>query len=789
MRNLIILFFFTSSVFAQSKVIQVVNQKENSPIPFVIVRTDSLLFQSNIEGYIYLNDVSGKTLLLTHPFYHSLDTVLLGTNTNDTIILPLQYQPPSDVEKSDAKALEIIDSTLLHAPIHNIYHKKTFKYFSYNKARITSNTLDEAKNLLSKLLDLFAVKLQSFDGSHHILLAESVTKREYANKFNDKEYIVASRISGVEKPKMLALNSQVQSISIYERFIKVIDKSYVSPLFKGAEKRYNFQLIEVIRREKDDLYVIQFSPNGKLKQVLLSGVLYISSNQWAVESAIIRPDKASTVDFDVYFKYAYKNKAWIPLAYSTHISLSNLSSKNFQFATRYSTYIYDFEFNVPIKKDFWNDVAIEFLPQDSVKARELIIKNRREEFSKKDKRTFTFYQTIGSVKNIDRAFDFAEHLYNKEIKMKHFNIDLNRAFDYNKQEGFRLGIGANKYLDKKKNLKVGGHMAYGLKDNEAKFGVKGRYKLLPLKKLTIFGGLEKETYEVAQNDYSFYRHQYSTEWLRQLSVSTMDVSQRAYIGFETSPIKYTSLSFKLTSSKNHTPYTYQYKENTSKTYRYSDLELGLRFAFGETHFKLKDNKYRLKTHYPILWTKLNFGLTDFLGGNYNYVKIDSRIEYTMRSFLLGSGRVQFNFGHAIGDLPYFTLFEGYGAQKAIVSKNGFETMRINEFLSSTYANMFLTYEITKLYFRKRPKYRPSIELHYNTGIGMLQHKKDHKELDFKTMEKSYHEAGLSIRDIVAIKIYATRIGLGLSNFLRFGPYAHENFKDNYNAKAFITFSF
>lgn len=379
-------------------------------------------------------------------------------------------------------------------------------------------------------------------------------------------------------------------------------------------------------------------------------------------------------------------------------------------------------------------------------------------------------------------------MYEKEIKTKYFNIDLNRAFDFNHYEGFRVGVGVNTYLDDKEKLKVGGHLAYGLTDNDAKYGINANYKLLPLNKLTFIGGFDNETYESAHSTYSFYRYQYSTEWLRRFSIRVMDVATRYYLGFETSPIKYTSLAFKVTSSKNFTPYDYQYKDNTSQMYQYTDLELGLRFAFGENHFKLYNNKYRLKTHYPVLWTKLNFGLDDFLGGEYKYVKFDSRVEYTMRSFLMGTGKIQFNFGHAVGDLPYFQLFEGYGAQGAAVSHNRFETMGVNEFLSSTYMNLFLTYEIAKLYFRNHPKFRPSIELDYNFGVGSLSNKTAHKNIDFKTMEKTYHETGVSIRNLVTFKLVAAKIGLGVGNYLRFGPYAYSLFRENYNVKLFVTFA-
>ena len=628
-----ILLYILGSFFVvngQSKLIQVVSFEDNIPIPFTIIQVDSSFYQTDIDGFATVAYSIKKKLKLSQPFFQSLDTIL--AHHQDSIQLYLYPQVITDINTTDASSRSIISNVLYYANENNIYNNKNFSYISYNKARVSTDNIKEVKGLLSKILAMFSIKMKDFEGNHHVLLAESVTKRKYVNKHNNKEFIISSKMSGIDNPKMLTLNSQLQSMSIYEKFIKVIDKSYVSPVYGGAKKRYNFKIIDKIKRLNDELYIIQFNPNGKLKQVLLTGILYVSSRNWAVESAIIRPDKASSLDFDVYFNYELENNMWVPSSYSTRIALDNVTAKKFQFTTRYSTYIYDFKFDASLSKTIWDDVSIEYVSEDSVNNLSIIEANRKEFFSLKDNSTYSFYDTVGSLNNIDIAFDFSEHLYEKEIKTKYLNIDLNRAFDFNNYEGARIGIGVNKDFGKKEKINIGGHMAYGLKDNDAKFGLGFRYKVLPLKKLTVFGSFDNETYESAQSIYSFYRYQYTTEWLRRFSIDIMDIAKRYLIGFETSPIKYTSFSFKLMSSNNFTPYSYYYKNNDTQIYQYTDLELGVRFAFGETNFKLYHNKYRLKTHYPILWTKLNFGLDNFLGGEYDYVKFDSRLEYTMRSF-------------------------------------------------------------------------------------------------------------------------------------------------------------
>ena len=170
------------------------------------------------------------------------------------------------------------------------------------------------------------------------------------------------------------------------------------------------------------------------------------------------------------------------------------------------------------------------------------------------------------------------------------------------------------------------------------------------------------------------------------------------------------------------------------------------------------------------------------------MSISSLISNKFRSFLLGRATVQANAGYAEGDLPYFQLFEGYGADGAAVAHNRFETMLINEFISDRYFNFFFTYEFLKLYFRHYPNFRPTIELDYNFGIGSVKHPEYHEEIAFNTLERGYHEVGVSLKSIVAVKITSVKVGLGFGNYFRVGPYRYGGFKDNYFGKFLLTFS-
>ena len=750
-------------------------------VPFVECYADSDEIKfSKIDGRVRLK--SSDSILASHPLYESF----VFFPEQDSVTVFLKKQASGDLDESDDLAVAIIKKVAQNCNQNNIFHKKQFSYRSYNKATIEADNIQETEGFIQKILDVFSIHLENVDDSRHLILAESVTKRDYLDEFDDKEVIEASQVSGIDNPRVLTLNSQLHSISLYNKYIRIVDKSYLSPLYRNAEKRYDFVLLDSIVKEDETLYRIKFNPNGRLKEVLLSGVLYISSKKWGVKSAVIFPDKVSSTEFQLNYDCRFDGTNWVPESYSTTMFLDKFFIKDTKLNARFVTHVYDFSFQTDLKRSFTDDIAIEYLEDTLNQETKIIEQNRKENFSQSDKDTYKYYKRVGSLDNIDQAMEFAEHLYSKEIKMKYFNFDLNRAFDFNQYEGLRVGLGVNKTFFEKK-LKVGGHAAYGLNDDLSKGGVFVTYKLLPLKKLEFFAEFNSEIYEAAGSKFPVYNYQYSTEWLRRFSLQNFDYSRRIDVGLISMPLKYCSVELKYQRSNQYSLYDYQFKNQTDSLFKYSDVEVGFKFALGESFFRLYENKYAMSSHFPKMWFKFNLG-NKWFNSDYRYFKVATRIEYSFRSFLLGKAHIQMNMGYAQGELPYFQLYEGYGANGAAVAHNRFETMRINEFLSNVYFNTFFTYELAKLYFRKLPNFRPSVELSYNYGIGALSQANDHSGISFKTMEKSYHEAGLALRDVLTFKVVALKVGLGYANYFRIGAYAYDDFKDNYVGKLIFTFA-
>ena len=110
-------------------------------------------------------------------------------------------------------------------------------------------------------------------------------------------------------------------------------------------------------------------------------------------------------------------------------------------------------------------------------------------------------------------------------------------------------------------------------------------------------------------------------------------------------------------------------------------------------------------------------------------------------------------------------------------------MRMNEFLSGRFVNIFWRQDFGSLLFKSK-KFKPKLLLLTNYGIGSLNNPEEQQGIMFKTMEKGYWESGILINNIIKS---SNIIGIGFGTFYRYGAYTLPNTKDNFAYKLSITF--
>ena len=115
-------------------------------------------------------------------------------------------------------------------------------------------------------------------------------------------------------------------------------------------------------------------------------------------------------------------------------------------------------------------------------------------------------------------------------------------------------------------------------------------------------------------------------------------------------------------------------------------------------------------------------------------------------------------------------------------QNTFETMYLNEFVSSKFAAIFLNYNTGPI-IRKNKYFNPNIDLLHNYGIGKLNNPDNITNLAIRSIDKGYSEVGLRLNGLITYNNTAYGIGV----FYRYGNYSFEDNAKNFTYKLTLSF--
>ena len=121
------------------------------------------------------------------------------------------------------------------------------------------------------------------------------------------------------------------------------------------------------------------------------------------------------------------------------------------------------------------------------------------------------------------------------------------------------------------------------------------------------------------------------------------------------------------------------------------------------------------TKYPVFWFNYSQGVSQLFGSDFDYKKLDFQMRKSFYTKYLGETNIDLKAGMVIGDVPYAKMYSGGGTYRevTICAPGSFGTMRPNEFLSDSYAFLFLSHNFGSLLF-KGEKFKPEFELHTYT---------------------------------------------------------------------------
>lgn len=783
-----------------------INDKEdNSVLPFVsvIVKGTTRGTISDIDGFFTLKPEKFPVTLVFHTLGYSDTVITFHQPKNANIRLSENALQLKDavIEVNENPAIRIIKKAIANRDLNNPEKNTAFTYKTYSKMVFGPDVSQFNDELIltdsSSKADSGVFEFRAAMQEYYLFITETVSERKFSPPGNSYEKIVANRFSGLNNPTFSMIATEFQPFSYYSDYVDVIGFKYLSPLARKSFKDYVFELKETFVENQDSIFIIYFQPRKGSTFYGLKGTMAISSNQYAIKN--IRVEQAnpnSSMQIEIEQMSAFiDGKQWFPVQFNTHLKMvledSETQDLGISFLNaRGKTYMKNIRLTDEIEKKEFPNVRLELEESANSQTDEYWLAERKEKLNTKEERTYVKIDSIGEAEKLDKKLKLMEDLFSGMVPIGPVSIELNKVIDYNEWEGTRLGVGIRTNEKVSKYFSIGAYGAYGFNDKVAKYGGDLKFNIYP--KNDVVAGVKYANDVTPTGIVDFHKKEtFNLRSYSDLFISKMDNVEglEAYVNFRSFRDFQNQIFFNQYSQSFDYDYAFTPQGdtilNTENAFTRSEIGWSFRFGYKEKYIRNFNKNISMGTKFPYVWVRL--AASDaLLGSRFTYQKIDIKVS---KNYLVkGFGKVGFQItgGTTTGEVPLSFLHYPAGMRVNgfnLYIENGFNTMAPNEFVSQTYASVFLHYNIGTIY--KTSFSAPEISLVSAAGWGELDNPEYHQGTNFKTMEKGFFESGLLLDNIFVMNTS----GFGMGVFYRYGPYALPEIKDNFGFSFTVMYVF
>lgn len=818
-----ILFVFVGIIHlsAQNKLSgRIIDSNNGEALAFVniIYNSSNQGTTSDLDGYFSINSKESIEFLKISYLGYTTKTLskaeILGKNYVEIKLEPNAFQLDEvTVLPGENPAHRIIKLVVENADRNNPEKMRSFSYVSYNKMYFTIDTKDlpQIQDTVQKINSDTVLKTDTSDtrrsfteffDEQHLFITESVTERRFRYPDNNKEEVLAHKMSGLKTPAFSLLTTQFQSFSFYKDFVSLMDKRYLSPISKGSTNKYFFLIEDTMYNEAaDTIFIISYRPLKGKNFEGLQGVLHINSNGYAIQNVSAKPYEPSG-SFNVNIQQKYElidSVQWFPVQLNTDLVMNILQVN--QDEAMISTgetndnylpligigksYLSDISLNPDFKRRDFNQLDI--IVSDNAEKKDSLFWDlyRKDSLTTKDKRTYEVIDSIGKEANLDKTMDIVEIIAAGYIPIKFINLDPSSLLWYNQYEGYRIGMAVQTNSKMLKWMSLGGYVGYGFRDKALKYGGYLEFNLHKSSNTKLKFGYKQDL--EFSDEHHFYNEQrsISLQSTRDFFLTEMDSVRSYYGSLKFTTLRYLNAELRLDYKEKNIidPDRYSYINSFPLSFSLAEAGLYVRYAYKEKFLQTpKGNLLSMGTKYPILYFNVIKGVKLYEANN-EYLKLETKITKRITHRHIGDTYLTLSGAISDGDLPYGSLYYGASSYSWLNIDNSFNTMRINEFVSNRFASVFFRHDFGSLLYRTK-KWAPELVILSAAGWGDNSLTTYQMEPEFgKKMNKGYFESGIQINNVLKLNFQ----GYGLGVYYRYGPYSRSKPIENWAFKFNLTF--
>ncbi|SDG59519.1 DUF5686 family protein [Winogradskyella thalassocola] len=780
----LLIVILTFNTYAQSlKKFKLIDEDSGIVIPFANIIFNDTSYKgtaTDIDGVFFVNaDIKKITIS-----YVSYETKILeiANIKSETITLKQAVSELDEVViDRENPAHRIIRLAVANKDLNNPENLNSFTYKSYDKVYVDINENQDLNDSLSEDTSFFK--------DSYFFITETIAKHKYLKPRFTEDSVIARRTSGFKNPNFAVLANSFQPFSFYDDHISLFETDYLNPISKGSTKKYKFRLKDEYVKGQDTVFVISFEPKANRNFEGLEGLLYINSNQYAVESVDASTYNSGKIDFTIQQKYKFiDNDYWFPEQLNFVIILGE-GFGSFKYVGK--SYLSEITTNTPLKKKDFPLVSLTLSEDVEGRHSQYWDQFRKDTLDAKERRTYVLIDSIGDKMKLDKFLKWAPSLVKWRIPFKYVDLDLKSLATYNKYEGARLGLGLYTNDDIFKHLSIGGYGAYGFKDHTWKYGGEVSVDVPGDKDISVSLKYKNDlretgTYSGNTIDNPFVQR----NWI----ASQMDAIESFSIHTEMKLLRNMNWDLGFNTADVTPLYDYQFMKNGLPMTKYtnSEINVGIGYHVNEELVRNFGVTTRLPSDAPVFKLMYSRGLKGAFDSDFSYNKLRFTLDHSFITKGLGKTTYRLDLGYIDSALPYGLLFTGEGTlDKKIpfVVKDYFQTVTPYEFLSDRYANVFTTHNFGRL-FNNKGLFQPDVLLYNNLGIGSLDHTSYHQNIEFKTKDELFLETGLELQNIIKIPyLNIGYLGIGVGAFYRYGYHNLDKSSDNFAFKYSVGFTF
>ena len=705
----------------------VIDAFSEETIPFV-----NVYFQGTKVGVI--TDLEGKFVIES---FYATDSLVISFIGYDKVIIPIQKDVSQNIEiklkeattnlqeliviSSDINpAHPIIKRAIANKKINNREKLDAYQYEVYNKIQLDLNNITEEFKS-TKAFEKFNFIFDNIDTSESkpflpIFISESISDYYFKkNPKTHKEVIKGSKVSGIDNKSIAQFTGDMyQQVNIYDNQLSVFGKNFISPIANQAMMYYKYYLIDSSNVDGYWCYELQFLPKRK-GELTFEGNLWVHDTTYAVKKVTGAISKDANINFVNELKVTQtfeqvEKEVWMLTKDELFVDFEWLE-KALGFYGKKTTFYNDFVINELKEEPFYSGAENIFIKDSAnIRSEKYWELQRHDSLTTQQKGIYQMIDTLQKVPIVRTYVDIIYLLASGYKIVGKFELgEYTSLYSFNDVEGHRFRGTIRTSNNFSKMIELSSFAAYGLWDQEFKYGFGTRFFITKEPRRMIHAvykhdveqiGLSSNAYNNTGVVSSFLRRNpfnklifntemrfsYSREWFHGLTTSILFRNAR----FQ--PLGIIPFN-QLDPQGNAFP-----KENIIT----SELSFKTRFAFGEKFISGEFDRVSTGTKFPIIEFNYGYGFPDLLESEYEYHRLKLSFDHTIRLGIFGSTQYKIEGGKIIGDVPYPLLEVHPGNETWSYNENAFNMMNICEFISDEYISFKVQQHFDGLILNKIP---------------------------------------------------------------------------------------